>query len=430
MRPDASAPLRSFSRFTARGAAPWALLGAVALAAALITLGPTALGGGLRRLERRVSPPAPPALSAAPGDTQAVYGPKPFDTPTGSATYHVERFAVAVTPGQRYTLQVDNGGVTGGSVILNGSTVLSSSDLGSGAARWTRVVQALAEDTIQVTVQGPAGAAVTVSVLAASDPTFLVFGPERFIRSTGTPVTDTRHFAISATAAPRYYMCLVNGNADGTQRISSATIVLNGVTVLRPDELNQQVGGLVKPVTLTAKPNGFLDLCFRATDVTPPTITMNQPPANFITREPQVTVAGTVQDETATTVAVNGQAAAMSGTSFTATVALTAEGNNVIHVVATDAAGNSTDSTRTVIHDTQPPVLTLTSPGDGLITKATSVPVSGTVTDLTAVTVNVNGIPLPVDPTGAFSGSVSLTEGSNVLTVTATDAAGNATTQV
>ncbi len=437
MRPDASRPSR-FSRLTTRGTTRRVPLAALALGAAFLTVGSGALGGGFTGPRQSLLSPAAPG--AAAGDTQAVYGPKRFDTPTGSATYHVERFAVAVTPGQRYTLQVDNGGVTGGSVILNGSTVLSSSDLGSGAARWTRVVQALAEDTIQVTVQGPAGAAVTVSVLAASDPTFLVFGPERFIRSTGTPVTDTRHFAISATAAPRYYMCLVNGNADGTQRISSATIVLNGVTVLSPDELNQQVGGLVKPVTLqrdntvdvtlTAKPNGFLDLCFRATDVTPPTITINQPPANFITREPQVTVAGTVQDETATTVAVNGQAAAMSGTSFTATVALTAEGNNVIHVVATDAAGNSTDSTRTVIHDTQPPVLTLTSPGDGLITKATSVPVSGTVTDLTAVTVNVNGIPLPVDPTGAFSGSVSLTEGSNVLTVTATDAAGNATTQV
>ncbi len=407
MRPDASAPLRSFSRFTARGAAPWALLGAVALAAALITLGPTALGGGLRRLERRVSPPAPPALSAAPGDTQAVYGPKPFDTPTGSATYHVERFAVAVTPGQRYTLQVDNGGVTGGSVVLNGSTILSASDLGSGAARWTRVVQALAEDTIQVTVQGPAGAAVTVSVLSAPDASFLVFG-----------------------------------NPDGTQRISSATILVNGLAVLSQSELNQQVGGLIKDVTfqrgdntvditLTAKPNGFLDLCFTATDVTPPVITINEPTPNFITRETQVVVSGTVHDETPTTVLVNGQPATMvSPTSFTATVALSTEGSNRIQVHATDAAGLSTDSTRTVIHDTQPPVLTLTSPADGLITREASVTVAGTVTDLTAVTVNVNGVPFAVDGTGSFSGPVALTEGTNILSVTATDAAGNTTTQV
>src|SRR5207253_8691642 len=73
----------------------------------------------------------------------------------------------------------------------------------------------------------------------------------------------------------------------------------------------------------------------------------------------------------------------------------------------------------------QAPVLTVTAPADHLITKQTSVTVSGTVTDQTAVTVNVNGIPLPVDGSGVFTGSVPLAEGANVLTVTATDAAGN-----
>src|SRR5881296_110098 len=441
MRPHVAALA---SHLTTRGAARWLLVTTVALSAALLTLGPHALGGGFAAAPHAVPPVVTPLRLAA--DTPRVYGPKQFVTPTGSATFNVERFAIALEPGKRYTLQIDNGApdgsgrVTGGSVVLNGSTILSTSDLGSGTARWTRVIQALTEDTVQVTVQGPAGASVTASVVATPDPTFLVFGPERFTRSTGTPVTDTRHFTTSATAAAPYRLCIVNGNSDGSQRISSATIVLNGVTVLSQNELNQQVGGLVKDVTLqrdntfditlTAKPSGFLDLCFRATDVTPPAITITQPVNNFITRLAQVAVSGSVQDETATTVAVNGVPASMSGPSFSATVALSAEGNNVIHVVATDAAGHSTDSTRTVIHDTQPPVLTLTSPSDGLITRQTNVTVSGTVTDLTAVTVNVNGIPLPVDPTGAFTGSVSLTEGTNILTVTATDAASNATSQV
>jgi hypothetical protein len=44
--------------------------------------------------------------------------------------------------------------------------------------------------------------------------------------------------------------------------------------------------------------------------------------------------------------------------------------------------------------------------------------------------VNVNGIPLPVDGAGQFTGSAPLSEGANVLTVTATDAATNATSQV
>src|SRR6266516_3873665 len=425
------------ARGGARLAAVASLLGGVVVAA----LAPRAI----RSAAARPAEPAAP-LAAAAGDTQVVYGPSRFDTPTGSLTLHVERFALAVVPGRRYTLRVDNGAadgshrVSGGSVILNGSQILSSAELGSGAAGWSRVVQPLSEDTIVVAVQGTAGAYVTASLLSSPDASFLVFGLERFIRSGGTPVTETRHFTTSATAAAPYRMCIVNGNANGTQRISSATIMVNGVSVVTQSELNQHVGGLMKEVTLqrdntitislNATPGSFIDLCFNATDVTPPVITITQPANKFITREAQVGVAGSVQDETATTVRVNGQPASMSGASFSATVALSAEGNNVLHIVATDAAGHSTDSSRTVIHDTQPPVLTLTSPADGLITKDTTATVSGTVTDLTAVTVNVNGIPLPVDSAGAFHGAVALSEGSNILTVTATDAAGNATSQV
>src|SRR6266568_6041065 len=440
MRPKLPFAPHTFFRVPTRGGARLAAVASLVGGVVVAALVPRAIRSAA---VRPAQPPAP--LAVATGDTQVVYGPTRFDTPTGSLTLHVERFALAVVPGRRYTLRVDNGAadgshrVSGGSVILNGSQILSTADLGSGASGWSRVVQPLSEDTIVVGVQGTAGAYVTASLLSTPDASFLVFGPERFIRSGSAPVTETRHFTTSATAAAPYRMCIVNGNANGTQRISSATIMVNGVSVVTQSELNQHVGGLMKEVTLqrqntititlNATPGGFIDLCFNATDVTPPVITINQPANKFITRAAQVGVAGSVQDETATTVRVNGQPASMSGTSFTATVPLAAEGNNVIHIVATDAAAHSTDSSRTVIHDTHPPVLTLTSPTDGLITKQTSVTVSGTVTDLTAVTVNVNGIPLPVDATGAFTGSVSLAEGSNILAVTATDAANNATSQ-
>ena len=63
---------------------------------------------GIRRGSMRAGT-APLLSSAVAGDTQVVYGPRVFDTPTGAATNHVERFAVAVQPGRRYTLRVDNG---------------------------------------------------------------------------------------------------------------------------------------------------------------------------------------------------------------------------------------------------------------------------------------------------------------------------------
>lgn len=394
---------------------------AVALAGAA---GEWALGAGSSHV-------APAVFTG--GDTQVVYGPTSFSTPNGSSTNHVERFSVVVQPGRRYTLQLTNGGLTGGSVVLNGTTVATASDLTAPNA--SKSIEALSEDTIQVTVQGSAGASTTVSLLADPDPTFNVYGPETFTRTSGTPVTETRTFSISGTAAAPYFLHLVNGNNDGSQRISSGTITLNGVTVVSGSDLSPHVGSLVKQVslssqntltvTLAAQPNGFLSLRITATDTTPPTITINAPAPGLITRDTTVAVSGTVQDETPTTVAVNGQPASMNGTSFTATAHLTAEGASAIQIVATDAAGHSTDSTRTVIRDTQQPVLTVNAPANNAVTKQTSITVSGTVTDQTAVTVNANGVPLPVDGSGSFTGSVPLNEGANVLTVTATDAAGN-----
>jgi RHS repeat-associated protein len=417
---------------SARGAARVALV---------VSLGGIALGALIAPSIPAKSPTA--VTLFPPGDTTTVYGPTTLSTPSGSATNHVERFTVAVTPGRRYTLRLVNGGpngslkVTGGTVRLNGWETMTNADLASGATL-ERVVQVRTEDTLFATVQGPAGAYVTVSVLATPDPSFLVFGVERFIRNTGTPVTDTREFTVSPTAAAPFRLCIINGNTDGSQRISSAEIFINGIQVLSQNALNQHVASLSKEVplqpgtnvmtvTLTAQPQGFLDLCVTATDVTPPVLTINAPPPNLITRDTLVTVTGTVQDETPTTVTVNGQAAQVTGGGFSKVTALPFEGHNTIHVVATDAAGHVTDSMRTVIRDRTPPVLTVNAPTDGFITRDTIVTVSGTVTDSTAVTVNVNGIPLIVGQGGAFSGSLALVEGHNSLVITATDVVGNAT---
>lgn len=412
----------------ARGAARVALV---------VSLGGIALGA----LVAPAIPSSPPAAVALfpPGDTTTVYGPAQLSTPNGNPTNHVERFAVAVTPGRRYTLRLVNGApngsakVTGGTVQLNGWETMTSGDLASGATL-ERVVQVRTEDTLFVTVQGPAGAYVTASVLATPDPSFLVFGPAHFIRTTGTPVTETRTFSISPTAAPPYRFCLKNGGDDGTNRVSSASIVLNGQEVFTQSQFNQHVASLMTQVTLqpantllvtlSGIPGGFLDLCVTATDITPPVITITAPPPNLLTRDTVVIVSGNVADETPTTVAINGAATTVSGGgAFTDTVALV-EGSNAIHIVATDAAGHSTDSTRTVVRDRTPPVLTVNQPVNGFITNQASLPVSGSFIDVHAVTVNVNGMPLTVTGT-TFSGSFLLAEGANVLLFNATDAAGN-----
>ncbi|HKN67441.1 MAG TPA: Ig-like domain-containing protein [Gemmatimonadaceae bacterium] len=378
----------------------------------------------------------------ASGDTTVVYGPKRFASPTGSATLGIERFTLVVQPNQEYVLQVDNGASDGTlrassmSVDLNGRTVMTLADLG-GARSGKKIIQALAEDTLRVTVQGGAGAYVDVSVLQTADPTFAVFGPHLFIRNAGSPTTETFNFSVPAAGASPFSMCVINGNPDGTLRASSATILLNGVQILDQSELNQQVAGLRKQVTLqqsntievriSSIPESRLTLCFSATDVAPPRLAIVTPTTRQITRDATIAVTGTVDDETATSVTVNGLTATRSGSSYSATATLAAEGENTILVSAIDAAGNRTDSSRVVIHDSQAPVITLTSPSDNSITNNATAAVTGTVNDITTTTINVNGVPLTVGTGGVFSGSVTLSEGSNFVTVTGTDQAGNAT---
>lgn len=116
--------------------------------------------------------------------------------------------------------------------------------------------------------------------------------------------------------------------------------------------------------------------------------------------------------------------------SYTPSTALS-DGSHTVKVDATDFDGNA--ATQISIQfkiDTVPPTLTVNNPIDGLITNNKSLTVSGTTNDATSspVTVKINGTAATVSPTGAFSTTVTLTEGSNTITVVATDSAGKSST--
>ena len=115
----------------------------------------------------------------------------------------------------------------------------------------------------------------TVTPAAQAAETFIVFGPRRFTRQTGEPVNVVEPFTIPADAVAPFSVQVVNGDADGSNRISSGDIKLNGAALFTSNSFNQTVGTLNKSVTLSASntlevklkssPGSYLTITFTAT---------------------------------------------------------------------------------------------------------------------------------------------------------------------
>ena len=114
----------------------------------------------------------------------------------------------------------------------------------------------------------------TRSILQSTE-TFNVYGPRRFDRRTGQPVNVVENFSIPSDASAPFTILIQNGAADGSGRVSSATIRLNGADVFIPNNFNQTVGSLTKSVSLVATntlevrlasaPGSYLTVTFTAT---------------------------------------------------------------------------------------------------------------------------------------------------------------------
>ncbi|MCX8173904.1 MAG: Ig-like domain-containing protein [Thermoplasmata archaeon] len=109
--------------------------------------------------------------------------------------------------------------------------------------------------------------------------------------------------------------------------------------------------------------------------------------------------------------------------SFTPLTALP-EGKHTVYVSAKDSYGNGATLTWSFTVDTVPPTLVVTSPTGGEITNNPVLKVKG-YTDPVNSEVTINGKVVPLAADGSFDYPVSLSEGSNTITVEATDVAGH-----
>jgi len=188
------------------------------------------------------------------------------------------------------------------------------------------------------------------------------------------------------------------------------------------DFLLPTTGIAVGPKLLVVRLDGVILQRLRVEAVAP---TDNEPPVievagvfDLEVTRFDVTPVITVVDASAFT-----SAATLDGAPFVSGTAVTAAGAHVLEVAATDVFGNSAFKAIRFTIDKTAPSLTLHGPADGSFLNA-PVTLPWTVSDATAVTVEatLNGLPLQ-------SGDTVSAEGVYVWQVTATDAAGNVTSE-
>ncbi|MHA7632465.1 RHS repeat-associated core domain-containing protein [Corallococcus sp. M7] len=158
----------------------------------------------------------------------------------------------------------------------------------------------------------------------------------------------------------------------------------------------------------------------------PPVLTLVSPLADSVTSQGQVELVVHATDNGSVTAVKLGETSFVLGEdgNHRLTVPLS-ENSNVLQVVAYDDKGSTTTLTVHLVRDSLEPILDVLSPVDDATVSTEEVTVSGTVQDATPVTLTVNGQPVTPDAQGAFSTQVSLSNGANTVTITATDAAGN-----
>jgi large repetitive protein len=268
----------------------------------------------------------------------------------------------------------------------------------------------------------------TIDAPGSSPPAVTIVSP-----GAGTTTTSIASLSANGTASDDAAVSHVtwsnsrggSGEASGTTSWSATIPLLTGsntITVTAYD-----AGGRTATATRTV----VLD--------TPPTIAISAPttlPA-FTTSAASITLSGTTSDDLSVSrvewLSDRGGSGTSSGTSsWTAADVPLQVGLNVIVAIAFDSGGNLKTATLMVTRtDTTPPTVAITSPtsNPNYATSLATLNIGGTATDAGGVTevtwANDRGGSGTATGTTSWSTTVPLATGTNVITVTARDAAGN-----
>ncbi len=322
-----------------------------------------------------------------------------------------------------------NAGVAGATVTYSGTTSGSVTADGSGSYS----IGPLMNGTYTVTPSKPqylfTPASKTVSV--DIDTSVAAFTAVQDVTGPLLAVSTLANNAITNTATLN-----ISGNVTDTSGVANLKINGTDVTVTNGSfshALTLQVGAnTISIIATDTLGNSTTEIRTITLDTTAPVLTVSAPADNSKTAQPLATITGIISETSTVTVTLNTgtpQNASITGNSFSTAITL-ASGLNSITVKATDLAGNTSSTVRTVTYDNSNPSLAITSPIQDVTINQNSITINGTVSDTqTAATVSLsfnNQTYTPTVTDGTFSQKLTIpSEGTFAITVKATDEAGN-----
>ena len=208
----------------------------------------------------------------------------------------------------------------------------------------------------------------------------VVFGPQTYVRTTGAPNTFSGSFDVCDPTGT-FTITVNNGNADGSNRISSGTISINGITVVQQKDFNQNVATIVKPVYGIAKTGNVIAIKLQSDPGSKITVTVagimhcglgvhiTNPANGSIVNDYSSVIRGTIDEQPGAEigVTVNGIPAEVNGNNFAVLDVPLQEGENTITANAVDDSGETAQDVTnvTLLNPPSNPVYFIPSPTEG-----------------------------------------------------------------
>lgn len=327
-------------------------------------------------------------------------------------------FVATATPGLRFTYSDGTGsGIDPASVrvSVDGADVTATMTITATEATGTAAALADGEHVATVSALDWAGNSAGASgkftvdtvipVVAIDEPAEGDFTAANTIKVTGS---------VSDATAVTVKVGTVNATVTGTTfTAASVPLPTEGATALTATATD--AAGNQNTASVTVK-----------VDRTKPAVKITFPANGAFIQGATTEVKGTLTDASPALVTVNDAPALVNEGTFTASIN-GADGVVIVKATAIDAANNASTDTITITFDATAPAFDIepTTPTN----KATG-RITGTINDISPVTLKIGDTAVPVSPAGAFSYDAPLTaEGANAFVLTATDAAGNVATE-